>query len=605
MMTPTWAPGANLPDFLYSDLTRQIKETEALQARQLESLHPLGIRRLRLFAFHRDIDPAESVRRAALALDLLYEFGFDAVLTFADGRTDTFQPGAVAPCSALDFFSARRYRDHLLPAVEMTVSALREHPALLGWEMGNRFALRPNISPDDSRAFMMFVSEMGGTVLNIDPNAYVSIGTASCNDVTPEEERELFARRLYTLGCVTLASVAGATALERAKAFLDYNLARELSLPFYAYDVALETTAEALKDEGEMWRESDAFAIFVSPDVAAATQGQSFPWKVEYDPTLTYQANALAASFSPKQTRTYVVMNGPLGVRTNAKISARRLYALQAGAHIEVDASSRTEADKFVWWRHRDGWSAEKSLDGRSIYMRDRATLIPPPPSGKPGTDERPTGVTPIFIDQPDIPFDVNTLPLRDLMFQLLPVESGSIEWVQYYGNTTFAYRHGKAWNYDGYSQGLHGGFDFGVSPGTRVPVRAGVHGTVVRPGLKFGPRRVDIRVGDYLIIFGHLHAETPRVPAGMDVNPDTVIGTIASSVAFAPHVHIEIRYPYPSFHTIINPLLFMPDTLRSRLLAFPTDFYSHTLNWTRWATPFDQPVIHLGGRVVGPRARF
>ncbi|MBL8134236.1 MAG: peptidoglycan DD-metalloendopeptidase family protein [Anaerolineae bacterium] len=604
MTYPSWAAGVNLPDFLYSDMTRQVKDPEVLQARQIETLHPLGIRRVRLFAFHRDIDPAESVRRTALALDLLYEFGCDAILTLSDGRGDVFQPGAAAS-AALDYFTARRYREHLLPAVEMIVSALREHPALLAWEMGSRFSLRPPITPDDSRAFMTFVSEMGGTILNIDPNALVSMGIASCTEVTPEEDRELFARRLYTLGCMTLISVAGGTALERAKAYLDYNLARELSLPFYAFDVALEQAAGALKEEVEVWRESDAFGIFVAPDAAAAGEGISFPWTVEYDPSLTVQANALAAAFKPAQTRTFVIMNGPLGVRTNPRINARRLYTLQPGAYIEVDAQSRTEADKFVWWRHRDGWSAEKTIDERSIYMRDRATLIPPPPSGSNGSGEPVFTVTPIRIDQVDLPYDVNTLPLRDLMFQLLPVESSQIEWVQYYGNTNFAYRHGKAWNYDGYCQGLHGGFDFGVSPGTRVPVRAGVHGTVLRPGLKFSPRRVDIRVGDYLIIFGHLHAETPRVPPGMDVNPDTVIGTIASSVAFSPHVHVEIRYPYPSFHTIINPLLFMPDVLRARLLAFPTDFYSHALNWTRWGTPFDQPVISLGGRVIGPRARF
>lgn len=601
MTTLQWGAGVNLPEFLYLDLTRQAAQPDELQARQIETLLNLGVSRVRFFVFHHAVAAGESLRRAALALDLLHEYGMEAILTLLDGRTEVFNPSPIAPCNSPDYFTSRLYREAAIPSVEIVVGALREHPALLGWELGDRLALRPPVSADDSRAFMTFVTEMGGTILNISPNAYVSIGTASVADVIPEADRDLFARRLYTLGTATLVSVAATTTLERAKASFDYAVGKELKLPFYAIDVALEPTLGAFRDECEIWRESDAFAMFADPDAAVASAGYRFPWTVEYDPARVVEANALAASFSPIRTKTYVVVDGPLGVRSAADIHSRRLSAMLPGVHIVVDADSRTEANGFIWWRHRDGWTAEKTSDGKQVYLREKIDMPTEPPGG-PGSAGR---IVIVKIDQEDIPVDVNLLPQRDALFSVSPVEASLIEWVQYFGNTTFAYRYGKSWNYDGYSQGLHGGFDFGGASGARIPVRAGVEGTVINPGLKFSPRRVDIRVGDYLIIFGHLLNETPRVAPGTRITPDTVIGTIATNVTFVPHVHVEVRYPSPSFHLIINPLLLMPEAIRSRLMAYPTDFYSHPLNWSRWATPYDQPVIRLGGRVIGPRARF
>src|SRR5258708_17426435 len=38
---------------------------------------------------------------------------------------------------------------------------------------------------------------------------------------------------------------------------------------------------------------------------------------------------------------------------------------------VNVDDSSHTEADGFVWLKHDRGWSAERTLDGRTIYLLD------------------------------------------------------------------------------------------------------------------------------------------------------------------------------------------------------------------------------------------
>src|SRR5512135_3388709 len=44
---------------------------------------------------------------------------------------------------------------------------------------------------------------------------------------------------------------------------------------------------------------------------------------------------------------------------------------LQLDDHITVNAASRTEVDGLVWWNHMQGWSAERTLDGGTIFMLD------------------------------------------------------------------------------------------------------------------------------------------------------------------------------------------------------------------------------------------
>jgi hypothetical protein len=82
-------------------------------------------------------------------------------------------------------------------------------------------------------------------------------------------------------------------------------------------------------------------------------------------------------------------------------------------------------------------------------------------------------------------------------------------------------------------------------------------------------------------------------------VTPDTVVGVVDAGLR---HTHIEIRYKNKF---IYNPLLFIGDALRDQLIAkFPAKgeqaFYASN-GWTKWIMPLDQPVITVGGPVVGP----
>lgn len=68
-------------------------------------------------------------------------------------------------------------------------------------------------------------------------------------------------------------------------------------------------------------------------------------------------------------------------------------------------------------------------------------------------------------------------------------------------------------------------------------------------------------------------------------------------------HLHIEVRY---RDRYIINPFLLMPQTMVDEFIGkFPPDAstFVETGTWNRWLTPLDQPVIRLGGEVIGPTA--
>ena len=130
-------------------------------------------------------------------------------------------------------------------------------------------------------------------------------------------------------------------------------------------------------------------------------------------------------------TREFLVSTYALNVRTQPSTDPRTLLPneqLHQGEQVEVFDTSRTETEGFVWWEHQAGWSAERTRSNSEVYMVDVDDPIPPP----------------------------------DFLFERLPVDLNDLQWLYYYGNTVFAFLYGIQNNYDGYSQGLHGGLDFG-----------------------------------------------------------------------------------------------------------------------------------------------
>jgi tetratricopeptide (TPR) repeat protein len=181
---------------------------------------------------------------------------------------------------------------------------------------------------------------------------------------------------------------------------------------------------------------------------------------------------------------------------------------------------------------------------------------------------------------------------VADFQFERLPVDMAELQWVQYYGNSLFAFQQGRMLSYDRISQGLHSGLDLGARPG--VPVYAGVNG---RAAGSYDPRRgLRIIVGDFTVIYYNMDG-VPAFKADDLIAPDTIIGVIEERDR---HVHVEVRFQ----NWIINPLLFMPDSIRLAVFQRFNDFsglFASTADWSDWQNPMEQPVIVASGPVIGP----
>lgn len=308
------------------------------------------------------------------------------------------------------------------------------------------------------------------------------------------------------------------------------------------------------------------------------------------DPTPTVTTTSTTADSDSDATPTTAVTKFQVGnqeVRVRADVGLRGAMVkwLTIGSIIEVDPTSRTEKDNYVWWKHADGWSAERSSDNSSIFLFEPGSIPVTTPISNSG-----------------VPTNEN-LPMLDSLFKRFPVDLDKTRWWQYYGNNVFAYnlwRDGKKWY--AYAQGIHGGLDFGNSSAPGIPVYAGIeNGTFLKLDTRYTqPNGLWVRVGDYIIIYGHL--TNPRAfNVGDPIGVDTVMGEI--QYGGQNHLHLEVRYKE---RWIVNPLLLMSPAMRDQITGKfapgPKYFYSDA-GWNQWQTPLDQPVLVLGGSLIGPHA--
>ena len=296
------------------------------------------------------------------------------------------------------------------------------------------------------------------------------------------------------------------------------------------------------------------------------------------------------------------VVDGPVNIRIQPDTDAAKTGSqLQTGQQVEVVPESRKVNDGYVWWQHQVGWSVESTENGAAVFMRE---VVPETDKAK-GTD---------VVNLPVAGFI--TLPTgakidRPTLFQKPPVRLEDTAWMQYFGNTWFAFnlsvdRNPSRQRMYFYCQSLHGGIDYGNNtPG--IPVVAGVHGVIEkieRGGKSYLPNCMRIKIGDFTVIYGHIGNLNPSLANGQTITPDTQLGTIEQTQF---HLHMEVRYKNT---WIINPLLFMPSDVSTGLLNKFSKFSKHfymDVNWIQWQTPFDQPVLKCTtpdkAVIIGPRA--
>ena len=277
------------------------------------------------------------------------------------------------------------------------------------------------------------------------------------------------------------------------------------------------------------------------------------------------------------------------------------IKTIARGAVLQCDMDTLTEADNYYWVRHDSGWSAIQSVNGKAVFLVEPGSIA---------------GLIAIGSDGPA----AEDLPGYREIFTALPVKLEDIQWFQYFGNNMFALRNGKNYGYDRYSQGLHGGLDFGNSIRPK-PIYAGIEAEFVKlEATRKNNWRIILKKDDYTIIYQHI-TNPIRFNEGDVIKPDTRLATIEhhSINNGWDHLHLEVRFMKS---WIINPLLLFTEDIYNQLIAefkpdkantgykrdFPkstNNFFYHTATWDKWVTPLKQPMIKLAGPVIGPRAEL
>lgn len=171
---------------------------------------------------------------------------------------------------------------------------------------------------------------------------------------------------------------------------------------------------------------------------------------------------------------------------------------------------------------------------------------------------------------------------------------------IQWYGNTTTAYRYRVEWYQAG--QGMHFGVDFSAPCGTEVlAIGRGVVVGVDDLSHGAGPHNLLIDHGNgFASLYGHL-LERPHLAVGEEVaagQPVALSGDPDLDCRSRPHLHLEIRDD--TWHYAYNPVPLIDADWDTLSLFGPTSGFQQDLaEPRRWMTPYDQPTVDFWGGML------
>jgi hypothetical protein len=249
----TWRMGVNMREFAYYGTPFMPPTADGgLRDRQLGVAQSLGVQTIRFWASHHRFSTADSIAQIRMALDSIRRFKMQAVICLEDSLTgaglyipgdDAFHTGPLGHF-VMSYWIQERYRINYLPHVEKIVTAFKDDPAVLMWELGNEFALHPQPAPElkAAAAFRQFAAVVSKRIKEISPSHLVGTGLVHHNHVhSPFESRRDAARQLYsipTLDAVSLHYYHHDAQYDEMR--VDIEVAKSLNKPIYVGEVGME-----------------------------------------------------------------------------------------------------------------------------------------------------------------------------------------------------------------------------------------------------------------------------------------------------------------------------------------------------------------------------
>ncbi len=157
--------------------------TQAQIDQQLAAIQSIGGRVVRVFAAGNDAADSTQAARLGAVLDAAKNRGIYVIACLTDFYSTSYHPvgddGYYEPDSnnvvdLTDTWFQSGYTTDYRSWVDKIVSALRNHPALLAWEIGNE--LKDVGNPG---AFLTFATTMGARIRAADPNHLITTGIIS------------------------------------------------------------------------------------------------------------------------------------------------------------------------------------------------------------------------------------------------------------------------------------------------------------------------------------------------------------------------------------------------------------------------------------------
>ncbi len=217
--------GCNLREFVFYGTSLLPAAQLAHQDIQLTAAKGMGMKIVRIHACHHLVNIDQTLPLLRHALDAIHRHGMLAIVVLNDsvGLSGYSVPsGPVQPSdkqmregmplghpNKQHYFINEGYKLHFTPFVRRVVTEFKNHQAIFAWEMGNEYAIHPQIATwADSQAFVRFAHNMAQLIRSLDEQHLITIGLLNSNQVAPAgHDIRQFIRTLYGNSAIDFGTV--------------------------------------------------------------------------------------------------------------------------------------------------------------------------------------------------------------------------------------------------------------------------------------------------------------------------------------------------------------------------------------------------------------